>query len=53
MDQLIAERTAIPCTMADDPDFCVVYGCGKAIGWINDTLNEGPINLAKRRIMRE
>ena len=29
------------------------YGCGKAIGWINDTLNEGPINLARRRIMRE
>ncbi|MBQ7229790.1 MAG: rod shape-determining protein, partial [Oscillospiraceae bacterium] len=53
MDQLIADRTAIPCTMADDPDFCVVYGCGKAIGWINDTLNEGPINLARRRIMRE
>ncbi len=53
MDQLIADRTAIPCTMADDPDFCVVYGCGKAISWINDTLNEGPINLARRRIMRE
>jgi rod shape-determining protein MreB len=53
MDQLIADRTAITCTIADDPDFCVVYGCGKAIGWINDTLNEGPINLARRRIMRE
>jgi rod shape-determining protein MreB len=53
MDQLIADRTAIACTIADDPDFCVVYGCGKAIGWINDTLNEGPINLARRRIMRE
>ena len=53
MDQLIADRTAIPCHMADDPDFCVVYGCGKAISWINDTLNEGPINLARRRIMRE
>ena len=53
MDQLLAERTAIPCTMADDPDFCVVYGCGKSISWINDKLNEGPINLARRRIMRE
>ena len=53
MDQLIADRTAIACTIADDPDFCVVYGCGKAISWINDTLNEGPINLARRRIMRE
>ena len=53
MDQLIFERTAIPCTMADDPDFCVVYGCGKSIGWINDKLREGPINLARRRAMRE
>ena len=53
MDKLISERTAIPCSLADDPDSCVVYGCGKAIGWINDTLNEGPINLARKRIMRE
>ena len=53
MDQLIYERTAIPCTIADDPDFCVVYGCGKSISWINDKLTEGPINLARRRIMRE
>ena len=53
MDQLIADRTAIPCTMADDPDFCVVYGCGKSISWINHTIHEGPINLARRRAMRE
>ena len=53
MDQLIADRTAIPCTMADDPDFCVVYGCGKSISWINHTIHEGPINLAIRRAMRE
>ncbi len=52
MAQLITERTAIPCTMADDPDSCVVYGCGKALGWINN-LTEGPINLARQRIMRE
>ena len=52
MDQLITERTAIPCTLADDPDFCVVYGCGKSLSWIN-TMTEGPINLARKRIMRE
>jgi hypothetical protein len=39
--------------MADDPEFCVVYGCGKSIGWINDRLTEGPINLARNRIKRE
>ena len=53
MDKLIAERTGISCTIADDPDFCVVYGCGKAIKWINDRLNEGPINLARERMKRE
>ena len=52
MDLLISERTAIPCTMADDPDSCVVYGCGKSLSWIN-TMQEGPINLARKRIMRE
>ncbi len=53
MDKLITERTDIPCTMADDPHFCVVYGCGKAIGWINHTIHEGPINLARERMKRE
>ena len=52
MDQLLSERTAIPCRLADDPDSCVVYGCGKSLGWIN-TMQEGPINLARKRIMRE
>ena len=50
MDLLLTERTDIPCTVADDPDFCVVYGCGKSIGWIN-TMQEGPINLARKRFM--
>ncbi len=52
MAQLITERTAIPCTLADDPDFCVVYGCGKSLGWIGQ-MQEGPINLARKRVMRE
>ena len=53
MDKLITDRTDIACHIADDPDFCVVYGCGKAIKWINDKLDEGPINLARRRVTRE
>ena len=53
MDQLIHDRTGIACHNADDPDSCVVYGCGRGIKWINDKLNEGPINLARRRAMRE
>ena len=51
MDKLLAERTGISCTLADDPEFCVAYGCGKSLAWINH-MQEGPINLAKKRIMR-
>ena len=52
MDKLLTERTGIECTMADDPDACVVYGCGKSLSWINH-MPEGPINIARRRMMRE
>ncbi len=52
MDQLLTERTGIACVLADDPASCVVYGCGKSLSWIN-TMQEGPINLARKRIMRE
>ncbi len=52
MDKMLAERTGIACTVADDPDSCVIYGCGKSLSWIN-RMQEGPINLARRRIMRE
>ena len=51
MDKLISERTGIPCSLADDPDSCVAYGCGKSLSWINH-MSEGPINIAKKRIMR-
>ncbi len=51
MDKLLTERTGILCTLADDPGSCVAYGCGKSLGWINK-LPEGPINIARRRIMR-
>ena len=52
MDLLLAERTGITCTIADDPDSCVAYGCGKSLGWINH-MSEGPINIARKRLMRE
>ena len=52
MDLLLTERTGIPCSMADDPASCVAYGCGKSLSWIN-RMTEGPINIARRRLMRE
>ena len=51
MDMLLTERTGIRCTVADDPESCVAYGCGKSLGWINH-MNEGPINIARKRILR-
>ena len=51
MDQLLTERTGIQCTVADDPSSCVAYGCGKSLAWINH-MQEGPINIARKRIMR-
>ena len=51
MDMLIMERTGIACVIADDPDSCTAYGCGKSLGWIN-TMKEGPINIARKRLMK-
>jgi rod shape-determining protein MreB len=51
MDSLLSERTGVPCTLADDPDSCVAYGCGKSLAWINQ-MQEGPINIARKRAMR-
>ncbi len=52
MAQMIQERTGIRCSLADDPDSCVAYGCGKSLAWINH-MQEGPINIARKRLMRE
>lgn len=52
MDMLLTERTGISCTVADDPDSCVAYGCGKSLAWINH-MNEGPINIARKRILQQ
>ena len=51
MDMLLTDRTGIGCIIADDPDSCTAYGCGKSLGWIN-TMKEGPINIARKRIMK-
>ena len=51
MDKLLTERTGILCTVADDASSCVAYGCGKSLAWINH-MQEGPINIARKRIMR-
>lgn len=52
MDRLLTEATGIPCTVADDPGSCVAYGCGKSLAWINH-MSEGPINIARRRLLRK
>lgn len=52
MDQLLQERTGIACSLADDPEACVAYGCGKSLSWMN-TMQEGPVNIARKRLMRE
>ena len=50
MDRMLSERTGIRCTVADDPDACVAYGCGKSLAWINH-MQEGPINIARKRLL--
>ena len=49
--ELLMERTGIACIVADDPDSCTAYGCGKSLAWIN-RMNEGPINIARKRAMK-
>ena len=50
--ELITQRTEIPCRVAEDADSCVAKGCGKCLGWLN-SMQEGTINLARRKIMQE
>ena len=51
MAELLIERTGIPTVLADDPDSSTAYGCGKSLAWINH-MQEGPINIARKRAMR-
>ena len=52
MDLFLSEVLGVKCTIADDPDSCVAYGCGKSLSWINH-MTEGPINIARKRILRQ
>jgi len=52
MDRLIQERTEIPCMVADHAESCAALGCGKSLQWIN-SMQEGTINIARRKLMRE
>jgi len=52
LDLLLTQKTGIQCTVADDPDSCVAYGCGKSLAWIN-SMNEGPINIARKRLLNQ
>ena len=51
MADLVMERTGIATVLADDPDSCTAYGCGRSLAWINN-MQEGPINIARKRAMR-
>jgi len=51
MAELLIERTGIATVLADDPNSCTAYGCGKSLAWINH-MQEGPINIARKRMMR-
>ena len=51
MADLVMERTGIATVLADDPDSCTAYGCGRSLAWINN-MQEGPINIARKRMMR-
>ena len=52
IDLLLQSHIGIPCTIADDPASCVAFGCGKSLSWIT-SMSEGPINLARKRLMRD
>ncbi len=52
MDQLITERTGIACSVADDAESCVAFGCGKSLKWINQ-MQEGTINIARKKLLEE
>ena len=52
MAEFLTERIGVTCTVADDPDSCVAYGCGKSISWISH-MKEGPINIARKRLLRQ
>ena len=51
IEQFMTEHTGIACTVADDPASCTAIGCGKSLAWMR-TMSEGPINIARKRAMK-
>ena len=52
LDRLIAEATGIACTLADDAESCVAFGCGKSLKWIGQ-MQEGTMNFARKKQLEE
>jgi len=52
MDQLLAEVTQMPCSVADDTDSCCAYGCGKSLSWIRQ-MTDGPVNIARQKQLKD
>ena len=52
MEQLLHQRTDIPCMVADSADTCVALGCGRSLQWIS-SMQEGTVNIARKKLMRE
>ena len=52
-DFLISERTEIACTIADDPDSCVALRLRQEPRAGSTHMQEGTINLARRKLMKE
>ena len=50
--QLIQNATNIRCYVAEEAITCTARGCGRALQWI-DQMQEGTINLARRKLMAE
>ena len=51
IEQYIAQYTGLTCTVADDPAACTAIGCGRSLAWIK-TMSEGPINIARKRALK-
>ena len=52
LDRLISETTGIACTLADDAESCVAFGCGKSLKWIGQ-MQEGTMNFARKKQLEE
>ena len=51
LDRLVEELTGIKTRVAENPEFCVIKGTGKALGYI-DNMPEGKIDLSRASQIR-